>query len=241
MSFVRWRTRLLRLAVPTALLVLLVLFLRHTAEIAGWLQWMDQQGPAGDALFVAFFVACTLVMVPASILEAGAGFLYGPIWGIGVASAVGTAAATVSFLLGRTLLRGVVERRIAEDPRFGAIDRAIGVRGRELVLLLRLSPLAPFNVMSYALGLTRVRVRDFALGTALGHLFPVIVFVYTGSTVASAMDLVDRPSTPPWATVIGLLLTVVATAGVSRFAKRALDQALAGHVPAETEPEVHET
>jgi uncharacterized membrane protein YdjX (TVP38/TMEM64 family) len=237
----RWRARLLRLSVPVALGLLLVLFLQHTSRIAGWLQWMDEQGPAGDALFVAFFVGCTLLMVPASILEAGAGFLYGPIWGIPVASAVGTAAATISFVLGRTLLRGVIERRIARDPRFGAIDRAVGARGLELVFLLRLSPLAPFNVMSYALGLTRVRVRDFALGTALGHLFPVIVFVYTGSTVASAMDLVDRPSTPPWATAIGLLLTVVATIGVSRFAKRALDQALSAHPPTETEPEAPET
>ena len=220
---------MLRLAVPVTLGLLLLLFLQHTSRIAGWLQWMDEQGPAGDLLFVGFYVGSTLLMVPASILEAGAGFLYGPIWAIPVACAIGTAAATVSFLLGRTLLRGVIERRIARDARWSAIDRAVGVRGRELVFLLRLSPLAPFNLVSYALGLTRVSVRDFALGTALGHLFPVIVFSYTGSTVASAMDLVDRPATPPWATAIGLLLTVLATVGVSRFAKRALDQALTAH------------
>lgn len=220
---------------PIVLTLLLVLFLQHTAEIASWLQWMDEQGPLGDVLFVLFYVGSTLLMVPASILEAGAGFLYGPLWAIPVASAVGTGSATLSFLLGRTLLRRMVERRIADDPRWTAIDRAVGASGRELVFLLRLSPLAPFNVMSYALGLTRVSVFDFALGTALGHLFPVVVFVYTGSTVASAMDLVDRPATPSWATAIGLVLTLVATVGVSRFAKRALDQALAGHATVEAQ------
>lgn len=213
-----------------------MLFLQHTARMAAWLQWMDEQGPMGDLLFVGFYVGSTLLMVPASILEAGAGFLYGPIWAIPFACAVGTAAATVSFLLGRTLLRGTIERRIARDPRWSAIDRAVGARGRELVFLLRLSPLAPFNVMSYALGLTRVSVRDFALGTAFGHLFPVIVFSYTGSTVASAMDLANRPATPPWATAIGLLLTLLATVGVSRFAKRALDQALAAHAQSPAGP-----
>jgi uncharacterized membrane protein YdjX (TVP38/TMEM64 family) len=175
------------------------------------------------------------VMVPASILEAGSGFLYGPLWGIPVASGIGTLAATMAFLLGRTLLRGVVERRIARDPRWASIDRAVGANGRELVFLLRLSPLAPFNILNYALGLTRVSVLDFALGTALGHLFPVVVFVYTGSTVASAMDLVDRPATPSWATAIGLVLTLVATVGVTRFAKRALDQALAAQAAPDAE------
>ena len=65
------------------------LFLQHTDRIAGWLQWMEAQGPVGHLYFALFYVACTLVMVPASILEASAGFLYGPLWGIVIASALG--------------------------------------------------------------------------------------------------------------------------------------------------------
>lgn len=207
-------------------MALLVLSLRHVDTVAAWLVWMDALGPRGDALFALFYLAGTLLMVPASILEAGAGFLYGPLLGIAVAAGVGTSCATVGFLMGRTVLRRAVERRIAADPRLRAVDRAIAAEGARLVFLLRLSPLAPFNLMSVALGATPVSVRDFVIGTLFGHLFPVVVFAYTGSTVATALDLVERAAPPPWATAVGIALTVAATIGVSRFAKRTLDDAL---------------
>jgi uncharacterized membrane protein YdjX (TVP38/TMEM64 family) len=219
--------RVLPFVAPLALTALLTVSVAFTPTLAAWLQWMDAQGPLGDALFALLYLGGTLAMVPASILEGGAGFLYGALWGVPVASLLGTASATVSFVLGRTLFRGFVERRIAGSPRWAAIDRAIGADGLRLVLLLRLSPLAPFNALSSGLGATPVPLRDFVVGTFFGHLFPAVVFVWAGSTVASVLDLVEGPSLPPWVSAIGLLLTVVATLGVSRFAKRALDAALA--------------
>lgn len=222
-----WGERLGRIAVPLGLVVLLAVCLQHLDMVAAWLVWMRAQGPLGHVLFAAFYLGGTLAMVPASILEAGAGFLYGPVLGIAVASLLGTACATCSFALGRTVFRGAVERRIAGSPRLQAIDRAVAAEGWRLVLLLRLSPLAPFNLMSAALGATPVAVTDFVVGTMVGHLFPVVVFAWTGSTVATALDLVERTAPPAWATGVGIGLTVLATIGVSRFAKRTLDAALA--------------
>jgi uncharacterized membrane protein YdjX (TVP38/TMEM64 family) len=222
----KWQARAVRAGVGLVLIALLLLFLQHTDRIAGWLRWMDEQGPIGHLWFALFYVAATLVMVPASILEASAGFLYGPVWGIPIASGLGTASATLSFLLGRTVLRNIIERRITRDARFALVDQAIEQHGRQLVVLLRLSPLTPFNVFNYGLGISRISTLDFAIGTAIGHLFPVIVFTWTGSTVADATALADGPSLPRWATVVGLVLTVIATVGVTRFARRALSQAL---------------
>jgi uncharacterized membrane protein YdjX (TVP38/TMEM64 family) len=216
-----------RLGVGAALLALLAVMIANAETIAAWLQWMDGLGPAGDLLFGLFYLAGTVLMVPASILEAGAGFLYGPLWGVLVAVLLGTASSVVAFLLGRTLLRGQVEHRIAGDARFLAIDRAIRADGLRLVILLRMSPLVPFNLFSLLLGGTPVSLRDYVLGTMVGHAFPVMVFVTTGSSVASALDLVGGAAAPAWVSWVGLGLTVVATVGVSRFAKRALDGALA--------------
>jgi uncharacterized membrane protein YdjX (TVP38/TMEM64 family) len=198
----------------------------HVEDLARLLQWLRSIGPLGHVLFAAFYLLGTLAMLPASFLEGGAGFVYGPLLGIPIAIALGTACSTVSFLLGRTLLRGAVERRIARNPRLVAIDRAIDADGRRLVFLLRLSPLAPFNALSLVMGATSVPLRDYVLGTVVGHLFPVTVFTWTGSTVASAFDLVQGSPPPVWVTATGLALTLVATVGVSRFAKRALDAAL---------------
>jgi uncharacterized membrane protein YdjX (TVP38/TMEM64 family) len=223
----KWQTRAVRTGIGLALVALLVLFLQNTDQIALWLRWMEEQGPLGHLWFALFYVLATLVMVPASILEASAGFLYGPLWGIPIASALGTASATLSFVLGRTVLRSIIERRLARDGMIAQVDSAIGQHGMQLVVLLRLSPLTPFNVFNYGLGLSRISALDFAVGTAIGHLFPVIVFTWTGSTVADATALADGPSLPRWATVVGLVLTVIATVGVTRFARRALQGTLA--------------
>ena len=53
-------------------------------------------------------------------------------------------------------------------PRFVAIERAVSARGRRIVLLLRLSPVVPFNFLNYALGLTTISVWDFVFAS-LGH------------------------------------------------------------------------
>src|SRR5687767_2594361 len=118
------RSYLTRLAAIVLLSLLLAAFVQQSERIAAWLAWMEQLGPVGDLLFAAFYVAATLLMVPASILEASAGFLYGAAWGIPIASLLGTFSTTCSFLLGRTLLRGVIERRVARDPRWAAVDAA---------------------------------------------------------------------------------------------------------------------
>lgn len=205
---------------------LLAAVLAATPWLVAGLRWVEAAGPAGHLMFVGLYVVCSVMLVPASILEAAAGFLYGPILGVPVASLLGTLGASVSFLLGRTLLRRRVEARVARDPRWAAMDRAVGERGAELVFWLRLSPLAPFNALHLPLGLTRISLPAFAAATALGHLFPVVAFVFTGATVDSLTDLAQgRPAPPMWASIAGLLLTVVATVAVTRLARRVVDRA----------------
>ena len=66
------------------------------------------------------------------------------------------------------LARRWVEGRVKRSPRFRAIDEAVASGGFRLVLLLRLSPLVPFNLLNYMLGLTRVSTRDYILGSVIG-------------------------------------------------------------------------
>ncbi len=221
MSFAR------RLVVFLLLLALLGGAVLATPWVVAALRWMEAAGPLGHAVFVVFYVACSMAFVPASLLEGSAGFLYGPVWGIPIASALGTLGGCASFLLGRTLLRSRVERRAAEDPRWASIDRALAEHGPNLVFWLRVAPLAPFNALHLPLGTTSISLREFALATCLGHLFPVVVFVWTGSTVESLTALAEgRPAPPAWASVAGLLVTVAATVGVTRVARRVLARTL---------------
>ncbi|HUE84450.1 MAG TPA: VTT domain-containing protein [Vicinamibacterales bacterium] len=97
-------------------------------------------GAAGVVLFIAAYVTATVALLPGSVLTLAAGFAYGPIGGLLVASPASVLAATAAFLLGRTALRGWVQRTIAGAARTRALSRAIGKDSFRLILLLRLSP-----------------------------------------------------------------------------------------------------
>lgn len=75
-----------------------------------------------------------------------------------------TIGATGSFLLARFVFRDMASNLTAEYPKIMAVDRAVGQRGFRVVLLLRLSPIVPFNVMNYISGATMLELRDFVMG-----------------------------------------------------------------------------
>jgi uncharacterized membrane protein YdjX (TVP38/TMEM64 family) len=186
-------------------------------------------GAIGVALFAIAYIAATVLLLPGSVLTAGAGFAYGPLWGTLLVSPASVLAATLTFLLGRTALRGWIAQRTKGNPRFAAIDEAVGESGFKIVLLLRLSPLVPFNLLNYALGLTRVSARDYVVASALGMLPGTALYVYLGSIVTSASELASRGHEGAPQRVLywsGLATTLGATWLLTRIAGRALSRAI---------------
>jgi uncharacterized membrane protein YdjX (TVP38/TMEM64 family) len=158
---------LLRGAVAVVVLVALWLSGRQLAgllpQFAEWVRSLGALGPAG---FIAGYAVGTVLLVPGSWLTLVAGAIFGLGPGVLYVMIGATIGATLAFLAARHLVRDLVARRLADDPRVAAIDRAVSGQGRRVVFLLRLSPLVPFNVLNYALGLSRVRLTDYLLGSA---------------------------------------------------------------------------
>ena len=192
-----------------------------------------ESGAWGIALFAAIYVVCTVALIPASVLTMAAGFVYGPLYGLLVVVPAATLGATGAFLLGRTVLRGWVRRRMRSSPRAQALDRAVGREGFTLVFLLRLSPLVPFNVVNYALSLSGISAGRYVLATFLGIIPGTWLYVYLGSLVTEAARLstAATPHTPlhTFLYAAGLAATVLAVVVSGRIARRAL----AGAVPPE--------
>ena len=200
---------------------------------------IESVGPWGPVLLAgAYAIACVL-FVPGSILTLGAGFLFGVVQGTVAVSVGSVLGATGAFLVGRTLLRGWIERRITAYPRFQAIDRAVGEKGFKIVLLVRLSPIFPFNLLNYAFGLTKVRLWQYVLASWIGMLPGTLMYVYLGSALKSLAEVAagapegGAPQTVFF--VVGLVMTVIATVVITRVARRALNEAVAEHG---TSPEV---
>jgi uncharacterized membrane protein YdjX (TVP38/TMEM64 family) len=185
----------------------------------------------GVALYMCLYVVTIGLMLPGSPLNLAAGYLF-DFWLGAVVSVCGiTFAATVAFVLGRTLMRSWAQAKMASYPMFRAIDRAVGENGLALVFLLRLSPLMPFPVLCYVLGATRVPLPTYVAGTMSGLAPATIAYCYFGtmlkdlSAVWASPSSGNRWSRTLWIAVVGVS-TVLLILFITYFTKRALDNAM---------------
>jgi uncharacterized membrane protein YdjX (TVP38/TMEM64 family) len=222
----RWLGAALLLLAGAALLLV---GRRGSALVPSFAAWVQGLGPAGVVAFILGYAVATVAFVPGSLLTLAAGALFGLVGGTAVAFVAATLGASAAFLVSRYLARHAVERRLAGNDRVAAIDRAVAAQGRRIVLLLRLSPLVPFNLLNYALGLTRVRFADY-LVASVGMLPGTLLYVYYGKVIGEVALLAGggpAPKGPGYYTLlgIGLLATVAVTVLVTRIARRALREA----------------
>ena len=190
------------------------------------LQWIDSLGVVGGIAFIAIYIVATVAFLPGSILTLGAGVVFGVLlWSVYVFIGA-TMGAIAAFLVGRYLARGWIGKKIESDRKFAAIDKAVAKEGFKIVLLTRLSPVFPFNLLNYAFGITGVSLKDYALGS-IGMIPGTIMYVYIGSLAGdlARIGTEGQPTNPAiqWAIrIIGFMATVAVTVYVTRIARKAL-------------------
>jgi uncharacterized membrane protein YdjX (TVP38/TMEM64 family) len=222
--------RALLLVLLVAAIVAVAAGLPLTRWLADGAAWAGHHPLGAGALFVAAYTVAAVLAVPGTLLTLGAGFTFGLALGVALVSAGSVLGAIAAFLLGRFVARGWVARRIADSPRWRALDSATRHDAFTLVLLARLSPLLPYNMLNYAFGLTDVRLRDYALGSWVGMLPATVLYVYIGSLAKNVPALTSGHLDASWATrallVGGLVATVGLTLLIAQRATRALRRRL---------------
>jgi uncharacterized membrane protein YdjX (TVP38/TMEM64 family) len=224
--FLDWRIFAL-LAIATLAVAAFVFLpeLRHQlAEVTGW---MRGHPLTGALLIAAIYIPATVLFVPGSMITLVAGYALGLLVGTVAVSVGSTLGACAAFWAGRTFARGWVEQRIGRNPRFRALDEGVAREGFKIVLLLRLSPAFPFNLLNYALGLTRVRFRDYALASWLGMLPGTVMYVYLGTAIGEVSQAVaGEVESPPVMRhalfLLGLVTAIAVTVLITRIARNAL-------------------
>lgn len=160
--------------------------------------WVHTLGPWAPVAFVAAYVLVVVCMLPAFLMTMAGGAVFGVTQGSLLVLTGATLGGSVAFLLGRTVLRQWVGRRLKEHPTLSTIDRVVGEDGLRLMFLLRLSPAVPFVFSNYALGATSVRLRDFVI--AMLGMLPVIgsyaALGYAGARGAGSDDSLPPGSWP---------------------------------------------
>lgn len=216
--------------VVVAVVALVVMGRLGGRYVPGFVAHIRSLGALGPIVYVLGYVIAVVAGVPASLLTLAAGAIFG-LWAGTLWALLGaTLGASAAFLVARYVARGRVEKRVAREPRFAAIDRAIANDGRRIVFLLRLSPAVPFTLLNYLLGLTNVRFADFLVGS-VGMLPGTVLYVYSGKVagdVAAATGGAGATrGTASYALIaLGLLATIAVTVLITRIARRALNDAV---------------
>jgi uncharacterized membrane protein YdjX (TVP38/TMEM64 family) len=202
--------------------------------------WVEGLGVWGPLVFILGYVVATVAFIPGSLLTLAAGAIFGLARGTVYTFCGATLGAAAAFLIARYGARRAIERKIAGNARFAAIDRAVGEEGFKIVALLRLSPVFPFNLLNYSLGLTKVRFLHYLLAS-IAMLPGTLLYVYygtaAGSLAAVAGGVKTQKGTAYWVTLgVGLLATLVVTTFITRLAGKALRQQI-GETPGDPQPE----
>ena len=205
--------------------------------IDSFLEWIEENPAAGFFVFVLVYFAATVVFIPGSILTLGAGFVFSSAFGLGLGVVLGTlsvflgasAGAIASFLLGRFLLRDWVSGLTKKYAIFEALDIAFTEKGFRIMVLLRLSPIIPFNAINYIAGVTAISFWSYVW--ALFAILPgTILYVFLGASAGSLTDSAssgDGGSLTIIVVVVGIVFGVIAVGVTSYYAKIELNKVVA--------------
>jgi len=169
--------RLILLAVLLAGIACAVIWRRYLTvpQIQAFVASMGAWGPL---VFMLLYTVGPAFLVPGLPLDLAAGVLFGPVWGT-VYSLVGaTAGATVAFLAARTVGRDWTEEKLSGPLK--KLKEGVDKGGWEFVAFVRLVPVIPFNLLNYALGLTRIRLVPYVLASFVFMAPAAAVYVYAG-------------------------------------------------------------
>ncbi|KAK9862338.1 hypothetical protein WJX84_011428 [Apatococcus fuscideae] len=190
--------------------------------------FVNKSGPLGVLAFIASYAAAAVLFLPASLFTLAAGYLFGLPAGVIIVSVAATAGATLAFLISRYLARPYLESQLRGNVKFAKIDAGIASKGARVVLLLRLSPLFPYSLLNYSLGLTRVELLPYAGASWVGMLPGTIAYVYLGTLSKEAAKEASSGIFSPVKLVLyalGAVATIWVTTIISGIASRALEDA----------------
>jgi uncharacterized membrane protein YdjX (TVP38/TMEM64 family) len=169
-----------------------------------------RMGAWGPAVFVLLYSIGPAFLVPGLPFDLAAGVLFGPFWGTLYALVGSTIGATVAFIAARTVGREWTEEKLSGPLR--KIKNGVDRGGWEFVAFARLVPVIPFNLLNYALGLTRIRLVPYVLASLVFMAPATAVYVYAGWAGGEALAGEGPLGETAWR--VGIALTALACLAV---------------------------
>jgi uncharacterized membrane protein YdjX (TVP38/TMEM64 family) len=189
----------------------------------GLVNFVGGLGGWGILLWGGISAAAMGALLPGTILTVGAGFLFGFKVGFLLQVPASTLGAFIAFQVGRSVSGPWLKAKVQGHPRYSVLYESAEKEGFRFTLLLRLSPLLPFNVINYTLGASPVNARAYVAGTFIG-IVPLTAFlVYVGTIITAVTDLSreglrESGAIDPTMIAIGGVATLIVVVLLARYA-----------------------
>lgn len=188
-KFIRYGLLLLLLGGIT-----LAIVYRDQIDVASLQDWIHGAGAVGPIVFMLLYVVGTVFFFPGSIMTPVGGILFGPVLGTFYNLTGATVGATLAFLAARHLASDWVESKTGK--RLQRLQTGVEAEGWRFVAFVRLVPLFPFNLLNYALGLTRIKLSHYLIATYIFMLPGAIAYTYIGyvgrEAIAGSEGLIQK-------------------------------------------------
>ena len=198
------------------LLVLLIALAALTWKLSTWLtpqqlqQALQQTGGWAPALYIGLFILLPAFFFPVAVLALAGGLLFGLWWG-SVYTFIGAVLnCALMFLLARYVGRSQVQRLVEQklSPQWQRrLQMDDGKEGFLLLIILRLIPAVPYNLINYTFGLTGISFSSYLLASAIGIIPGTFAFINIGDKTLEA-------GSPSFWIAIGLLVLLLVVTGL---------------------------
>ncbi len=222
------------IAVLLAIILLLDKIAPHLPEAE---RWIEAQGVWAPVFYILLVVLLTLFCFPMDVLFIAAGMIFGLWWGALYLVIATMLSQSLIFMLSRHLLRRKVERWMHNKPKMQAINHAIESQGAHLLFLIRMAPV-PASPISYLMGVSKMRFRQFVLATT--GIIPVsFASMYLGYAAIHFAQTASHPkhhfNLKDLAVYAGLAAAIAIAGYIGHRARKILQQAEAEMLSKQTE------
>lgn len=166
------------LLVVLAIGIAIAVIYRDQFDVQALQSWVDNAGVIAPIVFIMVYIVATIFFLPGSVLTLAGGALFGPIFGTFYNLTGATIGASLAFLISRYISSGFIEKKTG--GKIKQLVNGVEKEGWRFVAFVRLVPLFPFNVLNYALGLTKIPFMHYLIATYIFMLPGAFAYTYLG-------------------------------------------------------------
>lgn len=158
--------------------ITLAIVYRDRFDTAAVQAWINDAGVLAPLVFIVLYTLATVLFLPGSVITLAGGVLFGPVLGTFYSLTGATLGAALAFLISRYIASGWIADKAGGKVR--QLINGVESEGWRFVAFVRLVPLFPFNLLNYALGLTRIRFLHYLVATYIFMLPGAFAYTYLG-------------------------------------------------------------